>query len=76
MKLKYGWILAITFYISLVSTVSSILIALLRAPSGSWDAWAIWNLRARGIFRGEVYWRDSLSNLIPWTHPITLFCCL
>lgn len=38
-------------------------------PQGDWDAWAIWNLRARFIVRGGEHWRDGLSPLIAWSHP-------
>lgn len=40
-----------------------------REPHGLWDAWAIWNLRARFLFRGSEYWRDGLSPLLSWSHP-------
>jgi hypothetical protein len=30
-------------------------------PAGCWDAWAIWNLRARFLFRLGNEWRDSLA---------------
>ncbi len=36
-------------------------------PHGQWDAWAIWNLRAR--FLVTPYWRDAFSPVLPWTHP-------
>ncbi len=39
-------------------------------PHGEgWDAFAIWNLHARFIFRGGTAWRDGFSPLIPWSHP-------
>jgi hypothetical protein len=39
------------------------------APHGEWDAWAIWNLRARFLFRGyPAYWRDGFSPLLGWSH--------
>ena len=37
-------------------------------PHGEWDAWSIWNLRARFLFRAGDYWRDAFSIQIPWTH--------
>jgi hypothetical protein len=37
------------------------------APHGFWDAWAIWNLRAR--FLTTDYWRDGLSPVLYWSHP-------
>lgn len=39
------------------------------APHGEWDAWAIWNLRARFLFRTGSAWRDSFSPLLASSHP-------
>jgi len=38
-------------------------------PHGGWDAWAIWNLRARFLFRGGEHWRDVFSPLLTEIHP-------
>jgi Dolichyl-phosphate-mannose-protein mannosyltransferase len=38
-------------------------------PAGDWDAWAIWNLRARFIARGGDHRRDGFSPLLAWSHP-------
>ena len=39
-------------------------------PNGEgWDAFAIWNLHARLLFRGGAGWREGFSALIPWSHP-------
>jgi hypothetical protein len=41
-----------------------------RAPHGGWDALAIWNLRARFLFRaGDTAWRDAFNEAINWSHP-------
>lgn len=37
-------------------------------PHGGWDAWAIWNLRARMLLRGAPTWRDSFA-LATYFHP-------
>jgi hypothetical protein len=38
-------------------------------PHGDWDAWAIWNLRARFLYRGYPgYWRDGFSPMLAWSH--------
>lgn len=50
------------------SLVSFVLLSM-REPHGGWDAWAIWNLHARFIFRGGENWRGLFSNLIEWSHP-------
>lgn len=38
-------------------------------PNGDgWDAFAIWNLRARFLFLGS-HWRDGFTQLLTWSHP-------
>jgi hypothetical protein len=38
-------------------------------PHGQFDAWAIWNLRARFLFRDDgAYWRRGYDPLIAWSH--------
>lgn len=36
---------------------------------GGWDAWAIWNLRARFLFRAPEHWQLALSPVLSWSHP-------
>ena len=38
-------------------------------PSGEWDAWTIWNLHARFLFRGGPFWKEGFSDAISWSHP-------
>jgi hypothetical protein len=38
------------------------------APHGEWDAWSIWNLRARFFFRAQEF-VSPFSNSIEWAHP-------
>jgi hypothetical protein len=40
-----------------------------HSPHGDWDAWAIWNLRARFLARGGEHWTAAFSPLIFWSHP-------
>jgi hypothetical protein len=41
----------------------------LRHPDGGWDAWAIWNLRARFLARAGEDFRVAFSpDLLFWTH--------
>jgi hypothetical protein len=56
------------FLLLLIGMVILILVSLI-APHGDWDAWAIWNNRARFIFRSGSNWRDAFSPLINWSHP-------
>lgn len=38
-------------------------------PEGQGDAWAIWNLKARFLFRAGDQWRTAFSNILVWSHP-------
>jgi hypothetical protein len=38
-------------------------------PHGEWDAWAIWNLHARFMYRGGDLWKNAFSTAIAWSHP-------
>ena len=38
-------------------------------PLGGWDAWGIWNLHARFLYRGATgAWRDVFDPALAWTH--------
>jgi len=63
-------ILSIGFYFVLVLAFVNIVYMAILLPVGKWDAWAIWNMHARFIFRGGEYWRDAFSALLaPKHHP-------
>jgi len=38
-------------------------------PHGEWDAWAVWNLRARALLRGAPDWAGIFSPDIGWSSP-------
>jgi hypothetical protein len=39
-------------------------------PHGEWDAWAIWNLRARFFFHGfPDQWRNAFDGALYYSHP-------
>jgi hypothetical protein len=39
------------------------------APYGNWDAFAIWNLRAKFLLAPGELWRNAVSPLLERTHP-------
>jgi hypothetical protein len=63
--LKLKRILAFGFCPILVLALTNFLNSARRIPHGGWDAWAIWNMHARFIFRGGKYWTDAFSTLLP-----------
>jgi len=66
----FGRILTASLAITLGAALYSAVMRALAHPHGEgWDAFAIWNLHARFLFRGGEHWRDGFSTLIPWSHP-------
>jgi len=61
--------LRLFFYLTLASAGGIFLLVSLQNPHGGWDAWSIWNLRARFIYRGGDQWREAFSPLLSCTHP-------
>ncbi len=68
-----GWLLLVlraAFAIALLAALYSAILRTIAHPHGEgWDAFAIWNLHARFLFRGGAHWRDGFTSLIPWSHP-------
>jgi hypothetical protein len=63
-------VLKITFAVALCTALYAAVLRSIVHPHGEgWDAFAIWNLHARFLFRSGDHWRDGLSPLIPWSHP-------
>jgi hypothetical protein len=63
------WYLTAAFGVALASALIMFIFYALNKPHGEWDAWSIWNLRARFFFRAGEFWRDAFSNRIDWSHP-------
>jgi len=66
MRRAAGW----GFAVSVLGSIwTSIRIAAANPHGTGWDAFAIWNLRARFFFRGASHWRDAFQTNLPWSHP-------
>jgi hypothetical protein len=64
---SYRVLLGLAFACSLVLAVFHAVLDYLAEPFGQWDAWAIWNQRARFIFRAGEFWRDAFAASFPHT---------
>ena len=68
-----GWLrgsLTAGFAAALCAALYSAVRRTMAYPNGEgWDAFAIWNLHARFLFRGGAGWRQGFSAFIPWSHP-------
>jgi hypothetical protein len=62
-----GWLWAILGVTACVSLGAFLMLAVM-APHGEWDAWSIWNLRARFLFRGTEF-ASAFSPRLDWSHP-------
>ncbi len=57
------------FIILTVIAIISFTLRILNDPHGSWDAWNIYNLGARFIYRGAAEWTIAFANPYGWTLP-------
>ncbi|MCX5716023.1 MAG: glycosyltransferase family 39 protein [Candidatus Omnitrophica bacterium] len=57
------------FVVCTVSALFMLVVSSLISPHGDWDAWAIWNMRARFIFRSGAEWANAFSPVLGWSHP-------
>ena len=61
-------LLAPAFALLVVAALTSFATLSAVSPHGRWDAWTIWNLRARFLYRSGENWQDAFSDLLAWTH--------
>lgn len=60
----------LAFVLAVAAALYSAITRVLAYPHGDgWDAFSIWNLRARFLFLIGRDWRDTFSSLIPGSHP-------
>ena len=61
------WLVRGLFGVITVVAVVTAVAEYIAAPHGQWDAWAIWNQKARFLFRGGDEWTALLA--IDWSNP-------
>jgi hypothetical protein len=61
------WMCRGVFALIAAMAVGTIVKGSLALPHGDWDAWAIWNQKARFLLRAGEHWTDAL--VIDWSHP-------
>jgi hypothetical protein len=66
---NWGWLRNIFLILLFFSLASFVLKTFGDSPHGKWDAWAIWNFRARWLFRGGDQWAYAFSNYVTDSHP-------
>ncbi len=63
----YTRLLRLIFVAALVAGLLGIAGMLVLEPHGGWDAWAMWNWKARYLFRSGSQWRNAFAPGAP--HP-------
>jgi hypothetical protein len=66
---RWTWALALAFGIVLATAWIRLIQMATALPVGNWDAWAIWNLRAKFLGGPGGAWRYALSPLLNNSHP-------
>jgi len=60
--------IAFVFALELVAFALSLIVSILKEPHGRWDAWLIWNMHARFLYRGGDHWREAFASGLDWSH--------
>jgi hypothetical protein len=73
-----AWLKYLFFILLAFSLGSFALKAFVHDPHGKWDAWAIWNFRARLLFHGGTEWfyafsKDNFQPDYPLLLPVSVF---
>ena len=67
---RLTWMLAGALGLLLLLDLAVFAWVSVRTPHGGWDAWAIWNLRGRFLYRaGGTAWQDGFTEALAWSHP-------
>jgi hypothetical protein len=59
----------LSFGVVLAARSLSVIDLALSTPHGNWDAWWIWNFRARFLYRGLEHWTDAFNQELAFHHP-------
>lgn len=62
-------LLALLLAVILVATFAAVQARSRQMPYGGWDAWAIWNVRARFLVLGGEAWRTGFCTEVGVGHP-------
>jgi hypothetical protein len=69
---RFSRVLGAAVLVAGLAGLALVVLAAVRAPHGDWDAWAIWNLRARFLFRGggagAAALATALAPELEWSH--------
>jgi 4-amino-4-deoxy-L-arabinose transferase-like glycosyltransferase len=66
---RFSLLLSVLVLLSLLTALAAFALISLRQPHGEWDAWAVYNMKARFLFRAGDNWRDIFTEPTGWTSP-------
>jgi hypothetical protein len=66
---RWNWALGLAFAIGLLLVFGAFFASVEANPDGQWDAWSIWNLRAKYLAGPGPSWKYAVSPLLSETHP-------
>lgn len=68
-RFRWTWLLALAFGLVLLITWARLVQMVTALPAGDWDAWAMWNMRAKFLAGPGNAWRYAVSPLLKDSHP-------
>ncbi len=66
---RWTWLLAVAFGVALSIAWVRLIQMAAALPVGDWDAWTVWNLRAKFLAGPGGSWRYAVSPLMDGVHP-------
>ena len=72
---RWNWLLALALLAGFVLVLSGLIGLANATPYGEWDAWSIWNLRAKYLADPGGAWQNAVSPLSSVRIRSTRFCC-
>ncbi len=67
-QFRWTGLVALVVAVALIVVIPPLIRSFLARPHGDWDAWAIWNLRARFLV-DPAHWSNAVSADLVRTHP-------
>jgi hypothetical protein len=68
-RFRWNWVLALALAGGVFLTLAAMAAMAESNRHGMWDAWAIWNIRAKFLAGPGETWRNAVSPLLTRTHP-------
>ncbi len=71
---QFSWSAPVLGWLILVGTAAFMFCAQfwegsIQKPHGGYDAWAVWNVVARFVYRGGIQWRGTFLRMYVYSHP-------